>query len=116
MEDRFRKKVLLRVRYGFAVWIRAARIGEHARESSGVRIRQRNADARLDDGVAAPANAGDRVDLDAIQWMGNGFHQSARRPWGKLCIRIERENVPDRLRQISRCKNVARAFIAEECV
>ena len=66
VKHRLAEQVLLRVRYGLAIRVGARGVGEHAREACRRRARQRDADARLNDGKAAFPHACLRIDLHAV--------------------------------------------------
>ena len=116
VEDGFAEEVLLGVGDGLAIGVGSGGVGEDAREVGGCRAGQRDADARLDDGEAAGANARDGIEDHAIERVGDGFNHAAGGVGRELGVGVERDDVGDGARQFAYAQDGGITFTAEECV
>src|SRR5688572_7522298 len=92
-ETAFAVKILVHIRDCSRIRIDAGVTRVNGGEPRAMRARQRHANSRLQNSVAARHAAGARIDLCMIERMRNRTYQKSRAAWRKDGIRVERDDV-----------------------
>ena len=114
VKDGFAEQFLLRVGNRLSVRIGPGGVRKDARKSAGGGARKADADARLNDRVAAPPDLGHRIEHRQVQRMSDGRNHLPRRARRQLRVRIEGDDVSHRHRQIPGELDVSCAFAPQK--